>query len=258
MKKYLLLIILFPIVGMGQSYSNPYTPPQQVNVTVKKDPNDFSTSFTQGMQAGAAVQQAAAANRAASANAAAANAQNNAVYNEAIKDNYSKISVDNLINNSNNYDYVVLESVSGWRPQGNKEGVLETLIGAKKYEIIDLSTDYKSNGKEIENEKTLPLELKNNPKVLFVSWLREAQGEVIRITKLTVKNFEGKLVYESTSKNLSHQEILKPLISNYSFTKEMALSKIEELKKYFDLGVITKEEYDLKVAELKPILLGDN
>lgn len=55
MKKYLLLIILFPIVGMGQSYSNPYTPPQQVNVTVKKDPNDFSTSFTQGMQAGASL-----------------------------------------------------------------------------------------------------------------------------------------------------------------------------------------------------------
>ena len=251
MKKYLLLIILFPIVGMGQSYSNPYTPPQQVNVTVKKDPNDFSTSFTQGMQAGAAVQQAAAANRAAAA-------ANSAVFNEGVKDNYSKISMDNLINNTNNYDYVVLESVSGWLPKDNKEDVLAILIGSKKYEIVDISSDYKSNGKEIENEKTLPLELKNNPKVLFVSWLREAQGEVIRITKLTVKNFEGKLVYESTSKNLSHQEILKPLISNYSFTKEMALSKIEELKKYFDLGVITKEEYDLKVAELKPILLGNN
>ena len=251
MKKYLLLIILFPIVGMGQSYSNPYTPPQQVNVTVKKDPNDFSTSFNQGMQAGAAVQQAAAANRAAAA-------ANSAVFNEGVKDNYSKISMDNLINNTNNYDYVVLESVSGWLPKDNKEDVLAILIGSKKYEIVDISSDYKSNGKEIENEKTLPLELKNNPKVLFVSWLREAQGEVIRITKLTVKNFEGKLVYESTSKNLSHQEILKPLISNYSFTKEMALSKIEELKKYFDLGVITKEEYDLKVAELKPILLGNN
>ena len=251
MKKYLLLIILFPIVGMGQSYSNPYTPPQQVNVTVKKDPNDFSTSFTQGMQAGAAVQQAAAANRAAAA-------ANSAVFNEGVKDNYSKISMDNLINNTNNYDYVVLESVSGWLPKDNKEDVLAILIGSKKYEIVDISSDYKSNGKEIENEKTLPLELKNNPKVLFVSWLREAQGEVIRITKLTVKNFEGKLVYESTSKNLSHQEILKPLISNYSFTKEMALSKIEELKKYFDLGVITKEEYDLKVTELKPILLGNN
>jgi len=98
----------------------------------------------------------------------------------------------------------------------------------------------------------------NSPKVLFINWQRESQGDVIRITKLTVKNFEGKIIYESISKNLSHQEILKPLISNYIFTKEMALSKIEELKKYLDLGVITKEEYDLKVAELKPILLGNN
>ena len=65
MKKYLLLLILFPIVGMGQTYSNPYTPTQQVNVTVKKDPNDFSTSFSQGMQAGAAVRQAAAAQQTA-------------------------------------------------------------------------------------------------------------------------------------------------------------------------------------------------
>ena len=248
-------LILFGMI-FQISYSQYGT--NNVNVIVKKDPNDFSTSFNQGLQAGAAVQQAAAANRAAAANAAAANAQNNAVYNEAIKDNYSKISVDNLINNSNNYDYVVLESVSGWMPQGNKEGVLKTLIGAKKYEIIDLSTDYKSNGKEIKNEKTLPNNLMNNPKVLFISWLREAQGDVNRISKLTVKNFEGKLIYESNSKNLSYQEILKPLISNYIFTKEMALSKIVELKKYLDLGIITKEEYDLKVAELKPILLGDN
>ena len=230
MKKYLLLIILFPIVGMGQSYSNPYTPPQQVNVTVKKDPNDFSTSFTQGMQAGAAARQAAAAS--------------SAVYNEAIKDNYSKISIDNLVNNTNKYEYVFLESVSGWKSGENKRDILKILVGANKFQIID--------------EKELPSEFLNNPKVLLVSWLREAQGDVNRITLLTIKNFEGNTIYESTSKNLSHQEILKPLISNYSFTKEMALSKIEELKKYFDLGVITKEEYDLKVAELKPILLGNN
>ena len=37
----------------------------------------------------------------------------------------------------------------------------------------------------------------------------------------------------------------------------MAFSKIEEFKKYLDLGIISKEEYDIKVSELKPILLGD-
>ena len=33
---------------------------------------------------------------------------------------------------------------------------------------------------------------------------------------------------------------------------------VKEMKELLDLGVITKEEYDLKVLELKPILLGNN
>lgn len=226
MKKIFFLIcsnLIFQI-----SYSQYGT--NNVNVTVKKDPNDFSTSFTQGMQAGAAARQAAAAS--------------SAVYNEAIKDNYSKISIDYLVNNTNKYEYVFLESVNGWKSGENKRDILKILIGANKFQIID--------------ERELPSEFLNNPKVLLVSWLREAQGDVNRITQLTIKNFEGNTIYESTSKNLSHQEILKPLISNYIFTKEIALSKIEEYKKYLDLGVLSKEEYDIKVAELKPILLGEN
>ena len=246
--KKVVLLMFFSLIFQS-SYCQYGT--NNVNVTVKKDPNDFSTSFTQGMQAGAAARQA----NAASQQAAAANS---AVFNEAIKDNYSKISIDNLINNTNNYDYLVIESVSGWMPKENKKDILQILNDAKKYQIIDISSDYKSNGNEIENDKTLPADLINNPKVLFVNWLREDQGNVNRITQLSIKNAEGMVIYESTSKNLSKQEILKPLISNYIFTKEIALSKIEEYKKYLDLGVISKEEYDLKVAELKPILMGGN
>ena len=67
MKTFLLISIFFPIVVLGQSYSNPYNPPIKVDVTVKKAPSDFSTSFNQGMQAGAAVRQAAAAQQSAAA-----------------------------------------------------------------------------------------------------------------------------------------------------------------------------------------------
>lgn len=242
---FLILFGLISQISYGQYGTN------NVNVTVKKDPYDYSSSFTQGMQAGAAARQAAAASQQAAA-------ANSAVYNEAMKDNYSKISIDNLINNTNNYDYVVVESISGFSPKENKKEVLQILNNAKKYQIFDISPDYRSNGDEIKNDKSLRDNIMNSPKVLFINWQREAQGDVIRITKLTVKNFEGKIIYESISKNLSHQEILNPLISNYIFTKEKALSKIEELKKYLDLGAITKEEYDLKVLELKPILLGNN
>lgn len=181
-----------------------------------------------------------------------------AVTNETKIDSYSKVSTDDLINNSNNYKYLVVENVSGWKPSLNKEDLMKLLISANKYKIIDISKDYKSNGKEMENTKNMPIELINNKEVLFINWLRDAPTDVDRVTQLSVKNSDGKIVYESTSKNLSSSEILKPLISNYIYTKEQALLKIEDLKKYLDLGVINKEEYDLKILELKPILLGSN
>jgi hypothetical protein len=140
----------------------------------------------------------------------------------------------------------------------NKKDILNILNNAKKYQIIDISPDFKSNGNKIENDKVIPSNLIKNKKVLFVSWLREAQGDVNRITQFSIKNSNENVIYESISKNLSHQEILKPLISNYVFTKETALEKVKEMKDLLDLGVISKEEYDLKVLELKPILLGNN
>lgn len=229
-------IILFILLGLNfqilhcQTYAKPYVAPTKVNVTVTKNPYDFGAAWNQGMQAGAA--------------ARAARAADNAAQTEAMKDTYSNISVDNLINNTDKYEYIVLENIGGWKKGVNKNSIIKILKEAKKYQII------KNN--------QLPSVLINNPKVLYLNWLREAQGDYHRITQLSIKNSDGLIIYESTSKNLSHQEILKPLISNYLFTKEMALAKIEELKKFLDLGVISKEEYDLKVVELKPIIIGNN
>ena len=81
------------------------------------------------------------------------------------------------------------------------------------------------------------LYLIKNKKVLFVSWLREAQGDVNRITQFSIKNSNGNVIYESISKNLSYQEILKPLISNYVFTKETALEKVKEMKELLKLTI---------------------
>jgi len=137
MKKNILLMILFPIFVMGQAtYTNPYgntSPPIQVNVTQQKNPYDFSDAIIKGAQAGAANAQAGAAARQAAA-------ANSAVYNEAMKDNYSKISVDNLINNTNNYDYVVVESISGWSPKENKKDVLQILNNAKNIKYLIFHT----------------------------------------------------------------------------------------------------------------------
>jgi hypothetical protein len=244
MKKGILTLIM--VLAIQKSFSQYST----LNVNVSK-PNPMGEALNR-------ISQDAAANRIARASESEAQASNNSAYNEALKNNYSKITTDYLINNSNNYKYIVIENVGGWMPQGNKATLLEALIGAKKYIIIDAAKDFNSRGKEIKNEKKLPDDLINNKEVLFLNWMREDQGDDNRITLLSIKNANGEMVYESLSKNLSYGEILKPLISNYIYTKEQALLKIEDLKKYLDLGLINKEEYNLKLSELKPILLGNN
>jgi hypothetical protein len=98
---------------------------------------------------------------------------------------------------------------------------------------------------------------KQEIEVESTNWKKEADGKSNKLSKLTIKNFEDNIIFESSSKNLSYKEILKPLISNYILTKQMALSKIQEYKKYLDLGIITKEEYDLKLAKFKPIILDN-
>ena len=228
---------------MGLSIQINYAQSNNINVTFK-NPNPIGDALNQ-------VQQDLSTNRALRTKESEAQASNNAVFNEAIKNNYSKVTIDYLINNTNNYKYIVIENVAGWQPKLNTEDLVNILSGSKKYTIINIT-------KYFNTDKKIPNDLINNKEVLFLNWLRDAQGDINRITQLSIKNSEGKLVYESTSKNLSYSEILKPLISNYIFTKDQALSKIEDLKKYLDLGIITKDEYNSKVSELKPILLGNN
>ena len=68
MKTFYLIFFLFPISGFSQSsYSNPYTPPVKVEVTVKKDPYNYSNAGTNFTNSYNQARQAAAANKAAEA-----------------------------------------------------------------------------------------------------------------------------------------------------------------------------------------------
>lgn len=70
MKTFYLIFILFPLSGFSQSsYSNPYTPPVKVEVTVKKDPYNYSNAGTSFTNSYIQARQAAAANRAAESQA---------------------------------------------------------------------------------------------------------------------------------------------------------------------------------------------
>ena len=222
-------ILLVTNLSFSQ-YSNPYSSPKKVEVTVKKNPYDFSGAITSGMQAGAA--------------ARAARAQSSAAYTDAMRDNFTQISIDLLINDDEKYKAVVIDNVTGWKPSVNKSTILKTLRGANKLYV------YSSRKKIAEN-------LKNSPHILYLNWQREAQGDYTRVTKMTLKDFQGTTVYEARYKNISFSEMLSPLTTKYILTKQKAIVKIKELKEFFELGLISKDEYDSNVKKLKPYILGN-
>jgi hypothetical protein len=163
-----------------------------------------------------------------------------------LNDKFKKIKTDLLMNNDSKYKTIVIENVIGWMPEENKKTIIEILEKSNKFKVITDKTNLlESDNKAIE--------------CLFLNMNREAIGEYSRLTYLTIKDNDNQIIYDGEFKNISHEEILLPLtIPQYNYTKEAAIEKLKEMKQLLDLGVITKEEYDLKVLELKPILLGNN
>ena len=226
MKRLLMLLLFIPLVSFGQT--------QPIKVQVTQQPT-FAQSFNQGLQAGAAARSARAADGAAQTQANA--------------NNYENIKTDYLIGNSNNYKCVIISKVTGWAAKGNRETIFKELQASGKYLIVN-----PENPKR--NYKVIPQSFLESSETLFLEWHRDAQGQYDRISNLKLKDYTGKIIFEADYKNKGYSEMLKPLMSDYNFTKEMALKKIKEFKELKDLEVISQQEYDDLVNELKPILLG--
>ena len=105
--KYL-LTLLIPFTLFSQTY----------NVNVKQN-KSIGESFNDGMKAGAA--------------ARSARASEGAAQSAALANNSKTIATDFLINNDGTYRAIVLNSVSGWKPNGNKSTINKILSGADKY-----------------------------------------------------------------------------------------------------------------------------
>ena len=165
--------------------------------------------------------------------------------NEELKDNYKKIIKDILINNNSKYKAICINNIEGWKPEENKKTIVEILKSGKKLKLYsDLSLT--------------PDSIKQSKETLFINIKREAIGNYSRLTNLTVKNSDNDIVFLALYKNIDYEEILLPFTeSDYKFSKEMAINKIKEYKELLELGVINKDEYDAKLNELKPILLGE-
>ena len=234
MKNLILLLLFLPVVVFGQ-YQNPapiYTQ-QPIKVNVTQTPN-FSQSFTQGMQAGAAVSQAAAANRAANASAAEGQMA-------ALNDNLIEVRIDKLINNDGLYRAIVINRVSGHRPEENTETLLGVFASSDKYIIYD-------------DIKKVPKGLENSNQLLRLNWLRESQS-YHRFSTLKLTNSSGEVVYESFNKNIPYSQVLTPLTSIYRMGSEEAIEQIKQLKELLSLEIISQEEFDNQTKVLKEIIL---
>jgi hypothetical protein len=234
MKKLLIILLFIPLISFGQTYSNPY--PKPIKIEVSKAPKT-SADHLADMQKNISNSFSKSA-----ANYSANSSANSSAEVEAMKDNYSRINIDILINNDDKYQIIVLDKITGWEASANKQSIIKILKKKSKYNF------YSQRSK-------LPKFLKNSDKILYFSWTREDFGKHTRITNIKVRDSQRKIVYDVTHKNKSYLEMLEPFTSPYTLNKEMVLQKLKELKGLKELEVITKEEYDAYVQKYKSIIL---
>ena len=256
MKKILFLLLFIPLVTFGQdpikveivpasSYRNPKL---IAPVSNKVFLDAVDKSAEKRMSQAATI--AAAKTAAASAKA------------EALKDNYETIEIDLIKETPDKYKYVVIKKVAGWKVTQNFETIATEIRNAKKYVLLnDMS---KIKGKSSINKSKLykpsyvsDSSIFSNPEVLFLEWTRENISTYDRITRLVLKNSLGKTVYQAEYKNKGYIEMLRPVLSDYRFSKDDAKKQLLELKEFLDLGIITQDEFDKKAVSLKKILLGN-
>ena len=248
MKKLLFtLALLTSAVSFGQ-YSNPYSPTIKVEVTKKPNPYDYSKAIND-----------AAASRAARVTA---NAASESARAEAMKDNYSKLNIDLLKDNGNKYKYVVLRNVTGWQSDGNILQLKNALKGSSIYGFVSQI----GPKRRWTHRETPEVISRKQDEVLYLSFHREAQGDFTRTSKLTLEDYNNKVIFQADYKNIGYSEMLNPLLSKYitsaedqelknNLERDMALKKIKEAKELLDLGVISQQEYQALVDKYKPILL---
>ena len=248
MKKLLFtLALLTSAVSFGQ-YSNPYSPTIKVEVTKKPNPYDYSKAIND-----------AAASRAARVTA---NAASESARAEAMKDNYSKLNIDLLKDNGNKYKYVVLRNVTGWQSDGNILQLKNALKGSSIYGFVSQI----GPKRRWTHRETPEVISRKQDEVLYLSFHREAQGDFTRTSKLTLEDYNNKVIFQADYKNIGYSEMLNPLLSEYitsaedkelknNLERDLALKKLKESKELLDLGVISQQEYQALVDKYKPILL---
>ena len=178
----------------------------------------------------------------------------NRIKTEEWKDNWTKIEFDNFSKKASKYKYVVFKENKNYSRSFVKQVIDLLQNSIYNYEVINLN-------KPKRTFKNLPQEFYNNDDVIFLNIIKTR----IPVRSVSYRFFlqdKSNVIFESTHKNKTLDEVLKPLISNQIISsnnteiKTQAKKELLELKEYLDSGIITQEEFDKKAVSLKKILLG--
>ena len=241
-----------------------YVPERKINVTVtnQKSPADVYDEIGKQNQKMIA-DQMARADAARQAKIARKQAEE-AARAEAMKDNYSKINIDDLIDNSDKYKYVLVEKVAGLDIDENAKIITNTLKGSNIYGFVSMV-----GSKRNWTHRELPQVILKRPEsVLYLSFQQYSQGEYTRISRVTLEDYEDKVIYQADHKNIDYATMLGPLLDKYVTPKEQkaaqkklardeAVKQLKEAKEMLDLGILTQDEYDKISAKLKPIIINN-
>tara|TARA_Y100001968_G_scaffold265614_1_gene254847 strand:+ start:88 stop:1467 length:1380 start_codon:yes stop_codon:yes gene_type:complete len=189
-----------------------------------------------------------------SSTALTVDASKQVAFSEAMKDNYENVKINYLKDDINKYQYLVVKSIKGISIIENTSNVVNILKTSKIFSIISTLIPNPTHWE-------IPKGILDHKQTLFFEWYREALGEYIRITTITISTASNQIIYKGEFKNKSYQEILSILltgITQKSKSKEEAVKEIKNAKELLNMEVLTQDEFDKISNELKPIILGYN
>ena len=179
-----------------------------------------------------------------------------------MRDNYTDIDIDLLKDNGDRYKYVIVESVTGFRAEENMKNIILTLRGGNIYGFVSMLGKRKKYWTHLKEPEVIS---KRPESVLRLNFHREAQGQYTRLSTVTIKDYQNKIIYQARHKNKAYKTMLYPLLNKYFTSEEEkeqnrinlrseALSKLKEARELLELEVISQQEYDNLVKKYRPIL----
>ncbi len=81
--------------------------------------------------------------------------------------------------------------------------------------------------------------------------------KLYRANKVIGLPLDDGIAKEDVKKWLPNIKLDRKVVINKEITRDDAVKKLKEAKEMFDMGILSKDEYDLMTKKLKPIVIGN-